>query len=63
MVKDCLLQILYLDSVDSTQLYLKKKLVQKEIKSPYAIVAKKQTNGIGSRENEWIGIDGNLFLL
>ena len=34
----------------------------KEIEIPHAVVAKKQTAGIGSRSNSWIGEDGNLFL-
>ena len=34
----------------------------KELTPPVAVYAKKQTNGIGSRGNGWIGEDGNLFL-
>jgi len=56
------LQILYLDSVDSTQKYLKELIAQNKISLPYAVVAKSQTNGVGSRENSWIADDGNLFL-
>lgn len=52
----------YLDSVDSTQSYLKNLIKTKEIKAPHAIVSKKQTAGVGSRANSWIGEDGNLFL-
>ncbi len=62
MVKDFLLQILYLESIDSTQLYLKQLLKDKKIISPYAVVADIQTNGVGSRDNSWIGKKGNLFL-
>jgi len=57
------LKITYLDSIDSTQLYLKNLLKKdKDIQLPYAIVADMQTNGIGSRDNLWRGFKGNLFL-
>jgi len=48
--------------VDSTQIYLKKLLLTNKLQAPYAVVAKIQTNGIGSRDNIWTGMDGNLFL-
>jgi BirA family biotin operon repressor/biotin-[acetyl-CoA-carboxylase] ligase len=57
------LKITYLDSIDSTQLYLKNLLKKdKDIQLPHAIVADMQTNGIGSRDNLWRGFKGNLFL-
>ena len=56
------MKIIYLESVDSTQTYLKKLLLANKIQTPYAVLAKMQTNGIGSRDNTWTGIDGNLFL-
>lgn len=56
------MQTLYLDSVDSTQKYLKELIKQNKIKLPYAVIAKTQTNGIGSRDNSWYGLDDNLFL-
>jgi BirA family biotin operon repressor/biotin-[acetyl-CoA-carboxylase] ligase len=62
MEKDYKMKILYLESIDSTQIYLKKLLSDKSIKPPLAVCARIQTGGIGSRENEWIGLDGNLFL-
>ena len=62
MVKDWHLKILYLESIDSTQKYLKKLLSTKKIKAPYAVIANMQTAGVGSRDNVWMGIDGNLFL-
>lgn len=57
-----MLTIDYLESVDSTQKELKKLLLSKEVKAPYALVAKQQTEGKGSRDNSWIGFEGNLFL-
>jgi BirA family biotin operon repressor/biotin-[acetyl-CoA-carboxylase] ligase len=62
MEKDYKMKILYLESVDSTQIYLKKSLSNGSLKAPVAVCANVQTQGIGSRENEWIGLDGNLFL-
>ncbi|MBC8236990.1 MAG: biotin--[acetyl-CoA-carboxylase] ligase [Helicobacteraceae bacterium] len=56
------MKIIYLESVDSTQTYLKKALLTNKVQAPYAVLAKIQTNGIGSRDNTWTGIDGNLFL-
>lgn len=56
------MQIIYLESVDSTQKYLKELLKTESIKAPIAIQANRQTNGIGSRGNYWLGMDGNLFL-
>jgi len=54
-------QTLWFDSLPSTQTYLKEKLKTEELKSPVAVVAALQTEGIGSRGNEWIGLEGNLF--
>lgn len=62
MGKDCNLTILYLKSVDSTQKYLKEKILSEKVPSYYAVVSDIQTDGIGSRNNRWIGIKGNLFV-
>ena len=56
------MQITYLESVDSTQSYLKSLLKSGEVEAPHAVVTQIQTNGIGSRGNSWQGIDGNIFL-
>jgi len=56
------LQIRYLESVDSTQKYLKELLLKQKVNPPYAVVSNRQTDGIGSRDNSWSGMDGNLFL-
>ncbi|NPA60405.1 MAG: biotin--[acetyl-CoA-carboxylase] ligase [Epsilonproteobacteria bacterium] len=56
------MQILYLKSIDSTQKYLKELVHLKKIKLPYAVIADIQTSGVGSRENTWESISGNLFL-
>ncbi len=55
------MQIYWFDELDSTQVYLKEQLKSGKLSSPVAIVAEKQSAGIGSRGNEWIGLEGNLF--
>ncbi len=62
MERDWVLTISYLESVPSTQEYLKNLLREKRVSAPYAVVAKIQTQGKGSRDNSWIGAEGNLFL-
>jgi len=37
------------------------KLRDKSCSLPIAIFAKEQTDGVGSRDNSWVGGDGNLF--
>lgn len=56
------MQIHYLESIDSTQKYLKELILEEKISLPFAVVADSQTDGIGSRGNSWKGIDNNLFL-
>lgn len=56
------MQIIYLDSVDSTQKYLKELIQEGKISLPCAVVADSQTDGIGSRGNSWNGVKNNLFL-
>lgn len=56
------MKIIYLESVDSTQTYLKNLIKKKDIQAPFAVVADMQSDGIGSRDNTWSGYKGNLFL-
>ncbi|MCD6432555.1 MAG: biotin--[acetyl-CoA-carboxylase] ligase [Sulfurimonas sp.] len=56
------MKITYLETVASTQTYLKELLQERSFELPHAIVANIQTDGIGSRGNLWSGMDGNLFL-
>lgn len=62
MGKDLVFQIRYLDSIDSTQNYLKNLVKCGSATLPYAVVTNTQTAGVGSRDNSWVGMDGNLFL-
>jgi BirA family biotin operon repressor/biotin-[acetyl-CoA-carboxylase] ligase len=61
MEKDYNLKIIFYDLLDSTQLYLKKLVKEGSIDSSIMICANIQTNGIGSRNNSWKGLEGNLF--
>lgn len=56
------MQISYLESIASTQNYLKDLIKNGNIELPHAVVANTQTDGIGSRGNSWEGMNGNLFL-
>ena len=56
------MDIIYFDKVDSTQRYLIKEIKEKRLSAPIAVVTKKQTTGVGSRDNSWEGGEGNLFL-
>ncbi len=60
-VSDCVLKILSLECVDSTQTYLLEKIKAKELHAPIAVVAAEQTDGRGSRDTSWISYRGNLF--
>jgi len=55
-------QTLYLNSVGSTQTHLKNLLKSSNLELPFAVVANIQTDGVGSRDNSWTGLEGNLFL-
>jgi BirA family biotin operon repressor/biotin-[acetyl-CoA-carboxylase] ligase len=56
------LKIILLDSIPSTQNYLIEQIKLNQLKPPVAVITNSQTDGIGSRGNSWIGVDGNLFL-
>ena len=55
------METLYFNTLKSTQKYLIEHIRAKSLKPPIAIVAKNQTNGVGSRDNLWVGGEGNLF--
>ncbi len=56
------METLFFDELDSTQIFLTENLKKGKLKLPVAVVAKKQTNGIGSRGNVWEGNEGSLYL-
>lgn len=56
------MEINYLNEIDSTHKYLIKLLKKDTLKLPIAFSAHMQTAGVGSRENSWKSMSGNLFL-
>ena len=55
------MEILYFDSLPSTQTFLVDNIAQKSLQTPIAVLAKAQPNGIGSRDNYWSGEKENFF--
>jgi len=55
-------EIRWFDELASTQTYLIEGLKSNALKSPMCIGASLQTQGRGSRGNQWIGEEGNLFI-
>ncbi len=55
------MEILSFDQLPSTQRYLQDAIAQKRLQAPVAVIAREQTAGIGSRDNSWIGEEGNFF--
>ncbi len=56
------MEILSFESIDSTHLYLIDAIRKRELTPPIAVIANFQSEGVGSRGDRWIGVDGNLFL-
>ena len=56
------MQILFFDSLPSTQEYLKELLRENRVAAPVAVTCDTQTQGVGSRNNEWTGLEGNIFV-
>jgi BirA family biotin operon repressor/biotin-[acetyl-CoA-carboxylase] ligase len=55
------LQIIYFEEIDSTQKYLIEKIKNEKFIPPVCVWSELQTDGIGSKNNKWIGKKGNLF--
>ena len=55
------MKLYYLHKIDSTQTYLKTYIKQNNISQAICFYTYFQTNGIGSRDNNWQGKKGNLF--
>lgn len=53
MAKGCNVEIAFFDCLDSTQTWLVAQLRQNALQPPFAVCAKCQTHGIGSRGNRW----------
>jgi BirA family biotin operon repressor/biotin-[acetyl-CoA-carboxylase] ligase len=57
-----IMQIKYFKTLNSTQTHLQEYIKNNKYIKPLCFVTQNQTNGQGSRDNSWIGKDGNLFL-
>ena len=55
------MRVEFVDSIPSTQEFLVAAVREGRITPPFALAAKEQTQGIGSRNNTWSGLKGNLF--
>ncbi len=55
------MEIIWFEELDSTQKRLIEDIKSTRVSAPIAYCTNKQTGGIGSRGNSWIGCDGNLF--
>ncbi len=56
------LEILSFETLPSTQIYLTNAIRSRDIQVPTAVIAKEQTQGVGSRNNRWIGNSGDFFV-
>jgi len=55
------LRLIYLEKVPSTQKYLIEKIKKFELGADVCVWSECQTDGVGSRNNRWVGKKGNLF--
>ena len=55
------MEILSFSHLASTQKYLIEQLKIGTVQTPIAVITNEQTSGVGSRDNEWSGGEGNFF--
>lgn len=55
------MEILYFDTLPSTQKYLLELLEEGKTQAPVAVISLEQSSGLGSRDNSWSGGEGNFF--
>ena len=55
------MEILSFNSLPSTQKYLVESIDSGTLKAPQAVIALEQSAGVGSRDNQWSGGEGNFF--
>ena len=55
------MEIKLFDRLPSTQKYLIEQIQKDVLQAPVAIIALEQNSGVGSRDNEWSGGEGNFF--
>jgi BirA family biotin operon repressor/biotin-[acetyl-CoA-carboxylase] ligase len=56
------LEIHFIDKISSTHTWLCEAVKNGDVRTPFALYAGVQTDGVGSRGNSWNGGEGNLFL-
>ncbi|MDR1460330.1 MAG: biotin--[acetyl-CoA-carboxylase] ligase [Campylobacteraceae bacterium] len=56
------MEIRFIDEINSTHVWLCNAIKSKDVTEPFALYAKMQSDGVGSRGNTWQGYEGNLFL-
>ena len=55
------MEIKLFNTLPSTQTYLVDALKKNRVQAPIAVLALEQNAGIGSRDNSWVGGEGNFF--
>ncbi len=55
------MEIKSFSTLPSTQKYLIGELEKGKVKAPMAVICKEQYSGVGSRDNDWSGGEGNFF--
>ena len=55
------MEIVSFETLPSTQTYLIEQLQRGDLQAPVAVLALEQSDGVGSRDNEWSGGKGNFF--
>ncbi|SFZ98004.1 Biotin-protein ligase [hydrothermal vent metagenome] len=55
------MEIISFKTLPSTQKYLIEQIESNTLKEPVAVIALNQNDGIGSRDNKWVGGSGNFF--
>ena len=55
------MEILYFKTLPSTQKYLLELLEKDQVQAPVAVISSEQSSGLGSRDNDWSGGEGNFF--
>ncbi len=55
------MEILSFENLPSTQRWLTEAIRSGKIAEPIAVLTREQTDGVGSRDNRWIGYPGNFF--
>lgn len=62
MEKGLRVEISCIESIDSTHLFLCEQIKKGKISQNFALYALRQENGVGSRDNVWQSLKGNLHL-